>query len=96
MGDIGDVPRITCRGAYQKNAGVLSEVGGDNFHKLLRGLGDWGLAPGGYLWGTSVELPLDLALGSIPEPIDKEYVRCRSVNTTIRLNGTWRHLLIGT
>ena len=54
MGDDGDVPGVTRRGARQEAAGVENEVG-DDFHKLLWELCDWGRAPGGYLWGTSVE-----------------------------------------
>jgi len=55
MGDNGDVPRITRQGARQEAAGVINEVGSDDFHKLLRELGDWGRTPGGHPWGTPIE-----------------------------------------
>ena len=86
VGDDGDVPRVTRQGARQEAVGIVNEVGGDDFYKFLRELGDWGRTPGGYSRGTSVEQPLDFGFGSIPKPIDKEFVCYRSVNTTKLLN----------
>ena len=93
MGDNGDVPRVTRHGARQEAARVVNEVGGDDFHKLLWELGDWGRTSGGHLWGTLAEQPLDLGLGSIPKSVDKEFVCYRSVNATISSNRMWKHML---
>ena len=90
MGDNGDVPRIARQGARQEAACVVNEVGGDDFHKLLRELSDCRRALGGCLWGASIEQPLDLGFGSIPKPVDKEFVCYRSVkrqhNNVVKLD----------
>ena len=86
VGDDSDVPRVTRQGARQKAVGVVNEVGGDNFYKLLGELGDWGRTSDGYSRGTSVEQPLDFGFSSIPKPIDKEFVRYRGFNTNKSLN----------
>jgi hypothetical protein len=42
MGDGSDVPRITCRGAYQEGVLVVNEVGDNQFHEILREIEDRG------------------------------------------------------
>ena len=76
MGGGSDVPRATCRGARQESARVVSEVRDNQFHELLRELGDWGRICGGRPWGISTEHPLDFGFGSVLKLINKQFNRC--------------------
>ena len=41
MADGGNIPRMTCEGACQEDAGAVDEVGEDFVYKFLRKPGDW-------------------------------------------------------
>jgi hypothetical protein len=76
MGGGSDVPRVTCRGARQESARVVSEVGDNQSHELLRELGDWGGMCSGRLWGASAEHPLDFGFDSVLKLINKQFNGC--------------------
>ena len=99
VGDGGNVPRVTRRGTRQEGSGVVDEVGNHRFHELLRELSNRG---GGHLGAVTLSYigvrgrPLDFGSGSVPKSVDGVFVRCRSINTRVSLNGMWKNLLTGT
>jgi len=99
LGDSGDVPRVTCRGARKEATRVVNDEGDDHFHDILRKLGDWGW-PGracdGRPRGTSDEQPFDFGLDSVPEYVEEEFSRYRSVNTNGSSSGTLKDLITRT
>ena len=65
MGDGCGVPRVTCHGARKKGGCVVSKVGDNYMHEILRELGYWGGTWSGRLWGTSASPLFDFDLGSV-------------------------------
>jgi hypothetical protein len=68
LGDGSNIPRVTCHGACEEGACVVSEVGDNQVHELLRELG-WTCS--GRLWGTSAEKRLDFGFGSAAGLVSK-------------------------